>query len=170
MRPFSNRPTGKLIAIKEWRGLWPQYASLRPYREERMNDDADAPVPEVPADSFRLAYDYAEDGVLRNPAVALDLADALRPTIRIARTIARGLPVSADELYAISVRVCALWRLLASEPAELRPLGIGLTEEGIRCPDKTRTALLDAAAAAPISDDLRFEPDGFLAVLKDRMR
>lgn len=127
----------------------------------------DTRVPGVSPDSFRQAYEAAEDGVLKNPALALDLEETLRPTIRIARTIARQLPVNADELYAMSVRVCALWRLLASDPA-LQSLGIGFSEEGIRCDAARRAALLDVAASAPLSEDLRFDADRFLFALKNR--
>jgi hypothetical protein len=133
-----------------------------------MNEE-NAPVPEVPKESFRQAYHVAEEGVLRHPESAIDLGETLRPTLKIARTIARGVTVGADELYAMSVRVCALWRLLASEPAQLRGFGIAFTEEGIRCTDAQRNALLDIAAAAPLSDDLRFETDSFVSTLKSRV-
>lgn len=132
-------------------------------------NDGDATVPVVSVDSFRQAYDVAEDGVLKHPELVLNLGETLRPTIRIARTIARGLTVEPDELYAMSVRVCALWRLLASDPVELRPFGVGLSEEGIRGPTVHRAALLDTAASAPLSDDLRFEADSFLSALKRKI-
>lgn len=131
--------------------------------------DEDGAVPVVSADSFRQAYEAAEDGVLKHPELALDLGETLRPTIRIARTIARGLTVEADELYALSVRVCALWRLLATDPAQLRPFGIGLGEEGIRGSAACRAALLETAASAPLSDDLRFEADSFLSALRRKI-
>lgn len=129
----------------------------------------DTDVPGVSTDSFRRAYEVAEAGVLKNPGPALDLDETLRPTIRIARTIARQLVVDPEELYAMSVRVCALWRLLASEPAQLGPLGIVLSEEGVRCDAARRAALLDTAASSPLSEDLRFDPDDFLTALKDRV-
>lgn len=129
----------------------------------------DTQVPGVSPDSFRRAYDAAEEGVLKHPGLPLDLEETLRPTIRIARTIARSVTVDADELYAMSVRVCALWRLLASAPAQLEPFGVALSEEGLRCDAPCRAALLDTAAAAPLTDELRFEAEEFLSALKERV-
>lgn len=132
-------------------------------------DDWDTRVPGVSPEVFGAAYEAAEGAVLGSPGSAPRLDEALRPTLRIARAIARELTVDADELYVLSVRVCALWRLLAAEPAALRPLGIAFGEEGIRCAPDRREALLATAAAAPLSEDLRFDADGFLSALETRL-